>query len=294
MTAINPVQAPTEEQRAQWPNPLTLKQWDQQYPGVLDAIAIMAGAANVIMQLARLPIGHGVAESKVDSGAIFKHPIKRARTTITYLGIVWLGTAEEKLLYRKAINGAHRQVRSTEDSKVKYNAFDPELQLWVAACLYWGVVDANRKLGYKLNSEQRASFYRLGSQLGTTLQVPVEMWPKDEQAFDRYWEQGLAKIEMDDTVRNFLNRLMDLKFLHPILSRLFGPFNRLVTTGFLPQPFRDQLRADWDFGRQRKFERILAVVRVINKYSPRVLRQLPFYYVMWDFRRRVRKGLPLV
>ena len=47
-------------------------------------------------------------------------------------------TAEEKLAYRRAVNGAHAQVYSTDESPVEYNAFNPELQLWVAACLYWG------------------------------------------------------------------------------------------------------------------------------------------------------------
>ncbi|MGB3621698.1 MAG: oxygenase MpaB family protein [Ketobacter sp.] len=294
MPAINSTQTPTQKDSAQRPSPLTPKEWDQQFPGVLDAIAIMAGAANVIMQLARLPVGHGVVESRVESGALFKHPIKRARTTITYLGIVWLGTAEEKQLYRAAVNGAHRQVHSTEQSKVKYNAFDPELQMWVAACLYWGIVDTNQKLGYRMSPSQRQAFYRLGSQLGTTLQVKADMWPADEDAFERYWQQGLAKMEIDETTRDFFNRLIDLEFLHPILSKLFGPVNRFMTIGFLPPAFRDELCVAWDSGKQRKFERLMSVIRSVNCATPRVLRQLPFYYVMWDFRRRVSKGVPLV
>jgi hypothetical protein len=46
-----------------------------------------AGAANVIMQLSRLPIGRGVAESRVDSGRLDKHPIKRFRTTLMLIGL---------------------------------------------------------------------------------------------------------------------------------------------------------------------------------------------------------------
>lgn len=93
------------------------------------------------MQLARPAISHGVVESTVESSQIFKHPTKRARTTLTYLAVATLGTEQDKKRYRKAVNGAHAAVHSSPNSPVAYNAFDPRLQLWVVACLYKGVED---------------------------------------------------------------------------------------------------------------------------------------------------------
>ena len=43
----------------------------------LSGLALLMGPANVIMQLSRLPIGHGVAESIVEGGRVDRHPIKR-------------------------------------------------------------------------------------------------------------------------------------------------------------------------------------------------------------------------
>src|ERR1044072_9256983 len=101
----------------------------------LDALAAaFAGGANVVMQLSWPQVGYGVYESRVDSGKIFLHPWKRARTTGTYLSVALLGTDRDRELFRAAVNTAHAQVRSTADSPVRYNAFDPDLQLWVAAC----------------------------------------------------------------------------------------------------------------------------------------------------------------
>ena len=40
--------------------------------------------------------------------------------------------------------------------------------------------------------------------LATTLQVPPEMWPADRAAFDRYWQESLAKVHIDDAVRDYL------------------------------------------------------------------------------------------
>src|ERR687888_431600 len=108
--------------------------------------ALLAGMANVMMQLSWRPVGYGVFESPVESGSITKHPIKRSRTTFTYLAVAMLGTDEDRRAYRKAVTRVHAQVVSTDESPVSYRALDPRLQLWVAACLYYGTVDVIEKL----------------------------------------------------------------------------------------------------------------------------------------------------
>ena len=108
----------------------------------VDGVAVfLAGPSNVVLQLAWPEVGYGVVESKVDSGKVTKHPFKRFRTTIGYLGIALLGSHEQRAAFRKAIDGQHRQVRSTPESPVKYNAFNRDLQLWVASCIYYGTID---------------------------------------------------------------------------------------------------------------------------------------------------------
>src|ERR1700756_2971731 len=103
---------------------------------LLNPAAVLLPAANVIMQLSAPPVGYGVLESPVDSGNVYKHPYKRARTTGTYLAAATVGTDKDREAIRQAVDAAHARVRSTPESPVPYNAFDPALQLWVAACLY--------------------------------------------------------------------------------------------------------------------------------------------------------------
>ena len=118
-------------------------------------VALLAGPANVIMQLARPGVGYGVKESRVESGRVDRHPIKRARTTFTYLAVASKGTDAQKAAYRRAVNKAHAQVYSTDESPVKYNAFDKDLQMWVAACLYKGGVDVYRLFVGELDDDDR-------------------------------------------------------------------------------------------------------------------------------------------
>jgi uncharacterized protein (DUF2236 family) len=264
----------------------------------LMGVALLAGPANVIMQLARPGVGYGVLESRVESGRVDRHPIKRARTTFTYLAVATQGSDAQKAAFRRAVDGAHAQVYSTDESPVKYNAFDKDLQLWVAACMYKGAVDVYRMFIGDMDEQTADRHYRECSALGTTLQVTEQMWPADRAAFDRYWQESLDRVHIDDTVR---------EYLYPIAAsrvrgvRLPGPLQRwseagalLITTGFLPQRFRDEMRLPWDAQRQRRFDRLMAVLRTVNHLMPRVIRQFPFNVLLRDLDRRIRTGRPLV
>lgn len=277
-----------------WPAPLTPKEWDRRYPGILDSLAIAGGGANIVMQLALPAVGYGVMESRVDSGAVFKHPIKRARTTFTYLAVALLGTTEEKLAYRKAVSRAHAEVYSTEKSPVNYRGLDANLQLWVAACLFWGVLDTLEKFRGDVPPEKAAELMQLVQPLATTLQVRPEQWPSDIPAFKAYWEAEIRKLKIDNTVRKFLADIIELKFLPPPVNVVLGPLYRFITAGFLPPPIRQEMHIEWGANQQRTFDFIIRTVAFANRPLPRVVRQLPLFVVLWDFRRRLRKGLPLV
>jgi uncharacterized protein (DUF2236 family) len=264
----------------------------------LMGIALLAGPANVIMELARPGVGYGVLESRVESGRVDLHPIKRARTTFTYIAVATKGTDEQKAAFRRAVNRAHAQVYSTDESPVGYNAFDPDLQLWVAACIYKGAVDVYRIFVGEMDDETAERHYREGMSLGTTLQVPEEMWPVDRAAFDRYWQESLAKVHIGDTVREYLYPIAVARMRGVTLP---GPLQRwsesialLITTGFLPQRFRDEMRLDWNATKQRRFDRLMGVLWVVNHLMPRFIRQFPFNVLLKDLDWRIRTGRPLV
>ncbi|HEV7582815.1 MAG TPA: oxygenase MpaB family protein [Mycobacterium sp.] len=264
----------------------------------LMGVALLAGPANVIMQLALPGVGYGVMESRVESGRVDLHPIKRARTTFTYLAVATGGSDAQKDAFRRAVDKAHAQVYSTAESPVQYDAFDLNLQLWVGACLYKGGVDIYRIFIGELDGENADRHYREGMTLATTLQVPVAMWPTDRAAFDRYWQESLSKVHIDDAVRDYLYPIAAGRVrgvaLPRRLQRRLDSFNLLITAGFLPQQFRDEMRLPWDAAKQRRFDRLIAVLRTVNGLLPRFVRQFPFNVLLWDVDRRIRTGRPLV
>jgi uncharacterized protein (DUF2236 family) len=261
-------------------------------------IGLLSGAANVIMELAQPGVGHGVRESRVESGRVDRHPIKRARTTFTYVAVALAGSETQKGAYRHAVDKQHAQVYSTPDSPVAYNAFDKDLQLWVAACIYKGFVDVYRIFVGEMNDEWADHHYREGMKLATTLQVPSEMWPADRKAFDEYWQQSLDHVHIDEAVRDYLYPIAAGRIagvtLPNWLQRRLDAINLFITAGFLPQRFRDEMGLPWAAAKQRRFNRVMAALGTVNNLMPRFVRRFPFNWMLKDLDWRIRTGRPLV
>jgi uncharacterized protein (DUF2236 family) len=265
-------------------------------------LSLAAGGANVIMQLSRLPIGRAVATSRVETGRVDRHPIKRLRSTSAFLLIAMLGSEAERAELRRQIDRVHAAVRSEPGEAVAYDAFDPELQLWVAACLYKGLEDVHRLLGPAVDDRYFDDvLYPHAQRLGTTLQVPEEVWPPDRVAFEAYWKDGVGRIEMDEVSRAYLRGIADLSFVVAplgVVGRpirwLLRPVGEVMTGGFLPPEFRDELGLPWDDRRQRRFDRIVGVSASVVRRLPRPLREFPLNLYLRDTQHRLRTGRPVI
>ena len=261
----------------------------------VDGVSVFfAGPSNVVLQLAWPEVGYGVVESKVDSGKVTKHPFKRFRTTIGYLAIALLGSDELRTAFRKAIDGQHRQVRSTPDSPVKYNAFNRDLQLWVASCIYYGTVDIFTRMHGPLTAEEEAVVLRAGARIGTTLQVHPDDWHRTPDDFWAYWEEGLARCDIDDRVGSYLLSLMRVQILPAPIARVAGPVNLWFNNGFLPPSIRDQLGLSWSATDQRRHDLFLRSLGRISRLAPHVVRAFPMNAMMWNLDIRRRLGKPMV
>lgn len=253
---------------------------------VMDGAALLASTANVIMQLARPAVGYGVLQSSVPEAQVMRHPLRRLRTTITYLSVAFLGTADERAYYRRQVNRSHARVRSTASSPVRYSAFDPELQLWVAACLYRGLMDVRMLLHGPADEALADAIYRECRRLATTLQVPEAIWPADRASFERYWTSALAQVRIDPPVRDYLDRLMALDYLPGPVSAVLGPVSRFFTAGFLPPLFRAEMRLSWTDRDQRLFAAVMSLVAAVNWVLPGPVARFPFNACLHDLRVR--------
>lgn len=259
----------------------------------LDGLGVfLAGGANVVLQLSWPEVGWGVYESTVTSGRVDRHPFKRFRTTIGYLGIALWGPEDLREEFRRAVDRQHRQVRSGADSPVRYSAFDPDLQLWVASCLYYGARDVVHRMHGPLTPDEEETLLRACSRFATTLQVPAAMWHRDVTAFEEYWQRGLRRVRIDPPVRDHLLYVLRAQMV-PWPLRLLGGLVGWLNTGFLPPGFRDALGLEWSERDERRFSRLMRFLGRALELAPGPVRHCPINLMVLDIRIRRRLGMKL-
>lgn len=241
-----------------------------------ESMLLLGAGATVLLQLAEPGVGHGVA----DHSTTLQRPLDRLRTTMTYVYAVTLGTEDEKKAIVRLVNKAHVPVRSES-----YNAFDPELQLWVAATLYRNGLDMYERFFGKLPDADADRIYRQSAVYGTALQVRGDMWPATRVEFDTYWDEKIATLEVGDKVRAYTRDLLSGTDA-PLPVRIAMPLQRFVTIGLLPQRMRDEFALPWSPRDQRRFDRLMATIGAVYVKVPRPIRQLSATYYLRDMRRR--------
>ena len=255
-------------------------------PSLQDVVgdaSFLAGAPRrFLMEIALAPVGHGVAEHS----RALKDPVGRARATTAYIYLVAFGTPEERAAVIRMVNKAHGPVRSREDEPVRYSAFDPRLQLWVAGCMYYGGRDLWQRLFGELDHVAQESLYREFRTYGTSLQVPEEAWPADHVEFDAYVSRTLDGIEIDDRVRTYGHMLLSPEG-HPAPLRPAFRMLRFTTIGMLPPQLREAYHFPWSPKDQKRFDRIMAVSSAVYRRVPAALRRAPRDLILASSRRHV-------
>ena len=85
-----------------------------------------------------------------------------------------------------------------------------------------------------------------------------------------------------------------MAFLPWPLRTIGGPFNLFATKGFLPPEFRAHMQLEWTEGQQRRYELLLATLRLADRVMPRRLRLLGYQMYLWDMRSRAKRGRRIV
>jgi uncharacterized protein (DUF2236 family) len=252
----------------------------------VDEACLSLGAGSTVMwQLALKPVGLGVAEHSTT----LQRPFDRLRTTVSYVLAMVHGTDAERRAVARMVNHAHRPVRS----EGRYDAFDPDAQLWVAATLARNAEEMYERVFGRLSDAARERVYRDCWILGTALQVREEQWPPDRAAFLAYWDSMVPRLEPDPVVQAYANRLLDPRRL-PLVVRPLIPLQSLMTRGNLPPEVRDLLALRWSERDQRRYDLFWRWFPPVYRRTPRWLRTAGSRLYLRDLRRRFRKGARVI
>jgi uncharacterized protein (DUF2236 family) len=244
-----------------------------------EAILLAGGARAILLQIALPPVGHGVAEHS----DFRSDPMRRLRHTLTYLYVLVYGSAEEVERVRGYVDRAHAPVHSADGAAPRYDAFDPEQQLWVAATLYDSAITVYTAVFGEPAPDDAESLYREYALIGTALQMPAELWPTDRAAFADYWGEARRGLRVDDASRAVARGLLHPRTA-PLWVRAAMPLVRLLTAGWLDDQLRRDFGLPWSARRQRRFDRAVRVLAAVYPRLPGALRRWPARHYLARFR----------
>lgn len=244
-----------------------------------EAFIFLGAGAAVLRQMARPGVGLGVAEHS----RTLQDPMGRLHGTMNYIYVLSRGTDEERRHMARHVNRAHVPVRSE-----RYSAFDPQLQLWVAATLYRGAEELQKLFNRPLTQAQSDRLYRAAAIYGTTLQMPEDLWPADRDAFERYWRESTEQFEVPDSVRRYAHALL-AGGTAPWYVKALLPLQRLATRGLIGPELRALYRLDWSPRDQQRWDLFLRIFPAMYRVLPATLRKMPARLYLRVWRRQQRQ-----
>ncbi len=234
-----------------------------------EALTLAGGGRALLLQIAHPSVGRGVVEHSDFATRL----MDRFDGTMLYLTASMFGTPEELRAIRRIVNRAHAPVRGGSE-QAAYNAYDPELQLWVAATLYQTMMELHRQVFGPLTEAQADAVYREMVAALSNLQLSPGQWPATRASFDGYWKELTGTLSVDADVL-VVSRQILYPTAVPCWFRPSAPLLRLVTAGLLPEIVRTQFRLPWSERRRRRFDRLFRLTRIVYPRLPLRLRHLP-------------------
>jgi uncharacterized protein (DUF2236 family) len=233
-----------------------------------------AGPRALLLQLAHPQVAAGVA----DHSDFRADPWARLDGTLrSYLRIVY-GTRTAATAEIRRLNALHRTITGPT-----YRARDPQLSLWVHATLVDStMVVADRWLA-PLSRERRARYYAETLPIGRAFGIPVELLPRDIDAFDAYVAAAIAPdgpVRVGPLARDLADVVLHppLGPVGPILAGLPGwtyAWTLWPAIGLLPDSVRTEYRLRWGVLERAVAAWLVTAWRWWRPAVPVGLRQMP-------------------
>jgi uncharacterized protein (DUF2236 family) len=184
---------------------------------------VLFGGARALLMQAAHPL---LMASARDTGFYKKNPWQRLERTLQLTYAMTFGTVEEATRAADHINEVHRLVRGVDEvTGLPYDAFDPDLLLWVHACLVDSALLFERLTVGRLDDEGRQRFHQEQMVVAQMLGLASERIPPTVPDLSEYIDTMVRsrELQVTDAAREFLTLFAD-----PPREATWRPVLRLV------------------------------------------------------------------
>jgi len=238
-------------------------------------ITVLFGGARALLMQAAHPL---IVAGARQTGFYERNPWRRLQRTLLLTYSITFGTEHEARAAAERINEVHARVHGTDEvTGLPYDALDPELLLWVHACLVDSALLFERLTVGGLDDAGRQRFHEeqmLGAEM---VRIPRERIPPTVADLRDYIDGVIATgiLRMTDGS----SAVADL-FRHPPPEAEWKPVLGAVSRwafGTLPPPIRDLYGVRWNPAKQAALRVSLAGLRLARPAIPRKYRFIAPY-----------------
>jgi uncharacterized protein (DUF2236 family) len=232
--------------------------------------AVMLGGARALLMHAAHPL---VVAGARQTGMYERDPWKRLERTLSQTYTVVFGTRAEALAASKRIDDIHGVIKGTDTvTGLDYDARDPDLLLWVHACLVDSFLEFERAVVGKLDDTGRQRFHEESMVSAELLRLPREHIPPTVAGLKAYIEDVMASGILRSTPD--AKRVADLIADPPanVPQRPLWGLIGYLAFGTMPRPLRALYGVPETRRHRAGVRATLLAVRTARPLAPRNLR----------------------
>jgi uncharacterized protein (DUF2236 family) len=237
-----------------------------------ERLLLVAWVRAILLQFAHPLIAAGVAGHSTFRGSPVA-AFARLRQTVNAMLALTFGTEVEREAALDGIRAIHRRVHGVLPAAcgrfaagTRYSAEDPALLLWVHATLIESIVLLYEQLVLPLTPAERDCYCEDAAEFAVALGASLDDVPRTWSAVRMHLER---RYESGEIVVGQQALTLAASLLSPCRPRaLVRPAVTMLAAGLLPAHVRAQYGFPWNRQRERRFRRIIGLLRLMRRVLP--------------------------
>jgi uncharacterized protein (DUF2236 family) len=238
-------------------------------------VTVLFGGARALLMQAAHPL---VIAGARETGFYERNPWKRLQRTLMLTYSLTFGSAEEAQAAADRINDVHRRVHGVDEvTGLPYDALDPDLLLWVHACLVDSALRFEEYTVGRLDAAGRQRFHEEQMLAAEMVLLPRERIPETVEDLRSYIDGivGSGILRVTDAARSVARLFQD-----PPPEAEWRPVLKAVSRwafGTLPPPVRDAYGVRWSPAKELALRASLPSLRLVRPLLPPKFRYIAPY-----------------